>query len=65
MTLCDTVNYILIEIRCKDETGRTIAMDVEPNFSYVGGYGRKTFLPLSRLERIDVKHILLLHDYIS
>jgi len=36
-----------------DETGRTIAMDVEPNFSYVGGYGRKTFLPLSRLERID------------
>ena len=24
-----------------DESGRTIAMDVEPNFTYEGGYGRK------------------------
>ena len=27
-----------------DSKGHTIGMDVEPNYTYEGGYGRKTFL---------------------
>ena len=37
-----------------DSTGRTIAMDVEPNYGYIGGYGRKTFLDVSILNRYEV-----------
>ena len=36
------VKYWLTAVNFKiDESGRTIAMDVEPNFTYEGGYGRK------------------------
>jgi len=29
-------------------------MDVEPNYGYIGGYGRKTFLDVSILNRYEV-----------
>ena len=27
-------------------------MDVEPNFTYIGGYGRKTFIQLAQIDKI-------------
>jgi hypothetical protein len=40
-------------VQIRDEHGHTIALDVEPNFTYVGGYGRKTFIPVSMLDRYN------------
>ena len=35
-------------LQLRDGRGHTIAMDVEPNYAYEGGYGRKTFLNVTR-----------------
>ena len=36
--------------------GRTIAIDVEPDYEYSGGYGRKTFLELNSLRNVNVSN---------
>ena len=34
-------------------------MDVEPNYGYIGGYGRKTFLDVSILNRYEVFSLII------
>ena len=44
-----------------DGKGHTIGMDVEPNYTYEGGYGRKTFLNGQELKILtSLKTIILL-----
>ena len=64
LLIIKVVQYWLTAVNFKiDESGRTIAMDVEPNFTYEGGYGRKVsykFLSLHPPILIQALEMLLM-----